>query len=262
MRPNTRHAFTLYESIITLSIVALVMSGLLLFFVTLAKNTIPRQVAGLRIAPNLGVLRDAALLNQTFGQRVGEGKAVYVFGGTHRGISTNVVEAQVRPLSTTTLPAISSFSSGLPSGSYAFYQLYSSSLGSQEGTSDASDYTVIVVGPSPAPLGRLQITCMLQVRHAAFTAEGSNWFQYTVTLTDLNQSSTYTYAVSADQDSGLSLPVGAIHTWHRFLAGVVAEEGPTVCVVPDPHLMGGHLVGPTLATGESEAVSRFVYFLE
>src|SRR5665213_3150196 len=183
---KSRDGFTLYESLITLAIVAMVVTGLLLFFVQLARASIPRRIAGLSIAPSLGALRDAALLNQTFGQRVGESKAVYVFGGTHRSISTAEPEAQVLPLSATTLPAIANLSAGLPSGSYAFYQLYGTALGPQVGTSDPSDYTVIVVGPSPAPVGPLQVTCMLQVRHTGFNAEGSNWFKYSVTLADLN----------------------------------------------------------------------------
>ena len=255
-----RRGFTLLEALLAVSISTVVLAGILIFFVSLAKATLPRTINGMQVAPSLGALRDAIALHHILGQRVGESKAVYVFGGQHRTITSDAIEAQVGPLATTTLPAITSFSSGLPPSVYGFYQSYASQLGGQvaAGSRDPADFTVLVVGPSPAPTGALQVTCMVQVRRATFSAEGENWVQYEATLADLAATASYRFVIPAATDGPWPLPVGATHTWHRYRSGAVAEEGPAITVFPDPHLYAGR----TGIDGESINLPRFVFFYQ
>ena len=276
---RSTRGFTLFEALIALVLSTVVIGGTLLFFTAIARASIPREVNGLKVAPSLGVLRDAIFVNQTFAQRVGESKAVYVFGGLHRGIAAVSVEANVRPLDRVDLPVITNFTAGLPTSAYAFYQAYQAQLGAQAADPvNTADYTVLVIGPSPAPSGALAVTCMLQVRRTEFDGDGETWSKYETVLTDTGSSS-YQFAIPLTNDPPGGRSVGALHTWHRYQSGVVAEEGPTVVALPDPHLLSGRSgvkilsydsqgqqrtddEGNPVGEAESLPVSRFLYSLQ
>lgn len=253
--------FILAEVIIVLVISSIVIVALLAGLIALIRGLQPQgvRVQGetLPIAPTFGSFPAAVRLHQRLTDRVARSRAVYVFGGRHLSIPADAAPAEMRPLRIQALPTITDFTPGLPMDAKEFYDLYSTALGELESNSTPEDFSIAVIGPAAEAFG---ITCLAQVRRTDVSisdgAEAIPFIIREVRLWDAEDGALrYAYAERPGQSAGVF--VGVIHTWMRYRADAVSEEGPACVVFPDPWIYGGH-------RGRSDdipAFSRFSYFL-
>lgn len=219
--------------------------------VSLGGETLP-------IAPSPGAFASAVKLHGVFLERLASARAVYVLGGTHQGLPAGASRLSGAPLAAEGLPTIPSFSPGLPTDAYGFYQLYSAHLGATATASAPSDFSVLIVGPWN---GRLGLTALVQVRERRLVAgdqESSEvWIRRDTVLYDISGDGE---ALSFVEKEGVAAAeaVGARHFWHRYEEGRVADEGAVVAVFPDPWLYVG-----TRTTNREQIppYSRFTYVL-
>jgi len=254
--------FTLAEIAITLCLFGLVVGSVLMAWVVLLRAMTPAQIrlggVDLPIAPSFAPVPSAVGLHANMARRVGEARAVYVFGGRHLSLPTDALAAQIKPLAFAALPEIQTFAV-LPKDSRSFYNAYTAQLGGQDISAGAEDFSVVVIGPHES---RLAVTCAIQVRREQRSVSDGvlmrNYVVSKVSLWDITEGAkSYSFADYAERVQGIFF--GAVHTWYRYSeadAGTY-EEGPTSVVFPDPWLYAG-------ARGRADdiaAFSRFTYQL-
>lgn len=265
---NPRRGLVLGELLLVLVISSVVLVALLSALIALLRGLQPQSVAiggeNLPIAPTFGAFPSAVRLHQVFIDRLSAARAVYVFGGRHLSIPADAPEASLAPLKCTTLPSIAAFTAGLPLDAKTFYDSYASSLGELESLPAPDDFSVAIVGKvEPASAGAtstMAVTALVQSRvRPASISDGSTSTAYVireVRMWDL-ESGEFRYAFAERPTQTAGIFNGAVHTWHRYQRGVVAEEGPAAVVFPDPWIYAG-------SRGRADEVppfSRFSYFV-
>lgn len=260
MTPVRRNAaFTLAEMLISTLLLGLLLVVLFALFTAVQRATIPATAIindqAISVAPTYAPFPDAVQLNQILSDRVGEARAVYVFGGKHQGLGTTPVVASQLPLGFVSLPTISPTS--LPTDSRSLFLTNSTALGGVRTGATDEDFSIIVIGLRGSSA---QVICAVQVSQIAVEIDISRgdkrFIQRTVKLWDIDSAQTYSYTFL--ERAGQGVFVGAVHTWHRYLeVSGIYEEGPATVSLPDPWVFAG-------SRGQADdipAFSRFVYSL-
>jgi prepilin-type N-terminal cleavage/methylation domain-containing protein len=254
--------FTLAEVIVGVAVFGVLVIGALTLIWTSHRILFPRRIEDggrvLCVAPSATAFADAVVLHGQFMEQLKEARAVYVFGGVHPALPPEASQLTVKPLTAGELPVIADFTAGLPLEPLKFYRLYQNALGPMVTRANAEDFTVVVVGPRNS---RIELTAMVQVRRSSLSVsdgDSSETFaRWDVRYFDAAGNNS-DYAFLEDADVAASAPVGAMHNWHRYQEGVVAEEGPVAAVFPDPWRHPGVRIA---AVYQPPSFSRFIYLL-
>lgn len=263
-RPSSTVGFTLPELI-----VGVLVFGLAAFMVLGVLLAVRRNLPGrdarvgdetLAIAPSPAVFGEAVRLHGQLLQRLTTARAVYVFGGTHRGLPEGASRLGGKPLALSALPTLDlSAPAALTTDAWGFYQAHQAELGRMVENPNPDDFTVVVVGPLGA---RLAATAVVQVRTVTVDAgtEGDpeRFTRREATLYDAS-GDVFDYVYVERPDVSRVAAVGASHFWHRYAEARVAEEGPVLAVFPDPSLYAGARGGES--SGEIPPFSRFAYVM-
>jgi hypothetical protein len=252
-------AFTLPELIVGIVLLAFILFmsiGVLLA----GKRLLPgRSIqAGeetLALAPSPGVFADAVAFHAQLIERLSSARAVYVFGGTHRGLPAAASRLGDRALQTQVLPVLGDVRTGLPLDSHAFFDRYSSALGARESGGNMADFSVLIIGELN---GRVGATALVQVRSRPLPDDNTSFIRREAVLYD-SSGGAWRYVFAERADAASIAAVGATHFWYRFEEGRVAEEAPVLATFPDPWLYANS--GAIENGTQSPAFSRFVYLL-
>jgi hypothetical protein len=214
----------------------------------------------LAIAPSPAVFGEAVRLHGQLLQRLTAARAVYVFGGTHRGLPEGASRLGGKPLALSAIPTLDlSAPAALTTDAWGFYQAHQAELGRMVESPNPEDFTVVLVGPWG---GRLAVTAVVQVRTVAVqagTESEPEWFTRREARLYDASGDAFGYVYVERPDVSRIAAVGASHFWHRYAEARVAEEGPVLAVFPDPSLYAGARGGAS--SGEIPPFSRFAYVM-